>query len=276
MAPLSKRPLCAFLMPLNTQSYTPVDYTKFNYPTASMYQTPGVAGVAGVYPFGFQGFADPNASIMYQPVQLPAFPSYEHQRQMRIEKHRHSIQNARAQQTQQAQQEQAQRAHQTQQEHLAQLALRHKQKPPRFVSGYYDLDAPKRKYRYRKNSQRELSPASYVPADPNADTAQFSKEDIIILMNILPNAEIHKWKYISNRLSKTKSKKLNTEYCINKFHQMYALPFNQRNSPLDANYSLRLSPNGHLSQKDRGDNFEGVLGSSLGYVLSRDGWNLID
>lgn len=233
--------------PLNSQSYLPVDYGKFNYPTSSVYTQPN-----SFYPPNYPQFVDSSssqalASYYYQPAVPPPPPQAQYQfdlqRQMRIEKHNRQLQSA---------------------------------KPMRFVSGHYDLDAPKRKYKYRKGSQNEISPSVYIPSDPQANTSQFSREDIIILKNILPNAEIHKWKYISNRLSKTKSKKLNTEYCITKFHQMYGLPFNQKNSPLDCNYGLKLKSEDSQNDQEQGNNFEGILGSSLGYILSRDGWNLID
>lgn len=243
-----------FKMTLNTQNFTQVDAGMVNYTVPNQ--------IGAFHPTNFPHFNDPNqmASYFYQqPLQMHSYPSFEHQRQMRIENHKHSIQKQHIQQIQEN---------------------NNRPKPIRFVSGHYDLDAPKRKYQYRKNSQKEILDNGYLylPADSNANINQFSKEDIIILKNILPNAEIHKWKYISNRLSKTKSKKLNTEYCINKFHQMYDLPFNKNNNPLDSKYGLKINSKNdfNIDIKNNGDNFEGMMGSSLGYILSRDGWNLID
>lgn len=122
------------------------------------------------------------------------------------------------------------------------------------------------------NRQLEISPDVYVPADPSLDISSFTEEDIIILKNLLSSAEIHKWKYISNRLSKTRSKKLNAEYCINKFHTMYGLPFSPKNSLLHSNYFLKIDK----ERKPEEENFEGILGSSIPYIVSKDGWNLID
>lgn len=122
------------------------------------------------------------------------------------------------------------------------------------------------------NRQSEISPDVYVPADPSLDISGFTEEDIIILKNLLSSAEIHKWKYISNRLSKTRSKKLNAEYCINKFHTMYGLPFSPKNSLLHSNYFLKIDK----ERKPEEENFEGILGSSIPYIVSKDGWNMID
>lgn len=122
------------------------------------------------------------------------------------------------------------------------------------------------------NRQTEISPLVYTPSDPTLDISEFTEEDIIILKNLLSSAEIHKWKYISNRLSKNRSKKLNAEYCINKFHTMYGLPFSPKNSLLHSNYFLKL----YKEKKPQEENFEGMLGSSIPYIVSKDGWNLID
>jgi hypothetical protein len=124
----------------------------------------------------------------------------------------------------------------------------------------------------KSSSSENISLNVYEPADPNVDLSQFTEEDIIILKNILSLAEIHKWKHISNRISKSRSRKLSSEYCINKFHSMYGLPFNAKNSLLHSNYFLKLNKDQH--QKD--ENFEGMLGSSIPYIVSKDGWNLID
>lgn len=120
--------------------------------------------------------------------------------------------------------------------------------------------------------QKTIPLDQYAPSDPTHDILQFTEEDIIILKNILSLAEIHKWKYISNKLSKIRSKKLNAEYCIRKFHLMYGLPFNPKNSLLNSNYFLKVD-NG---QNSEGENFEGMLGSSIPYIVSKNGWNLID
>ncbi|ODQ45254.1 hypothetical protein PICMEDRAFT_74025 [Pichia membranifaciens NRRL Y-2026] len=122
------------------------------------------------------------------------------------------------------------------------------------------------------NKQSEISPDMYVPADPSLDISGFTEEDIIILKNLLSFAEIHKWKYISNKLSKTRSKKLNAEYCITKFHAMYGLPFSPKNSLLHSNYFLKIDK----ERKPEEESFEGILGSSIPYIVSKDGWNLID
>lgn len=122
------------------------------------------------------------------------------------------------------------------------------------------------------NEQSQIPPDVYVPSDPSLDISSFTEEDIIILKNLLASAEIHKWKYISNRMSKTRSKKLNAEYCINKFHTMYGLPFSPKNSLLHSNYFLKIDK----ERKPEEENFEGILGSSIPYIVSKDGWNLID
>lgn len=151
------------------------------------------------------------------------------------------------------------------------------------------------------NRQPELSPDYYKPADPSTDLSNFTEEDVIVLKNLLSLAEIHKWKYISNKLSKIRSKKLNTEYCINKFHLMYNLPFNPKNNSLNSNYFLKMNDNHHnhnhnhnhnhthldhnisldnnntnTETEEKEETFEGMLGSSLPYIVSKDGWNLID
>ncbi|GMM32270.1 hypothetical protein DAMA08_050150 [Martiniozyma asiatica (nom. inval.)] len=135
-----------------------------------------------------------------------------------------------------------------------------------------DGSTHKRKY-YFKNHQSKISDSFYMPADKEADICKFTKEDIIILKNILPAAEIHKWKHISNSLSKSKSKKLNAQYCIQKFHDMFNLPLNPQHTPLHASYCLSLNQDSHQLQ---GKNYEGMVGSSIGYILSKDGWNYID
>lgn len=120
--------------------------------------------------------------------------------------------------------------------------------------------------------QRQLPNNHYISANKNVDISQFTDEDVIILKNMLPLAEIHKWKYISNKLSKARSRKFNAEYCINKFHEMYGIPFNPKNSLLQSNYFMKLDN----SQQQREINIEGMLGSSIPYVVCKDGWNAID
>lgn len=116
--------------------------------------------------------------------------------------------------------------------------------------------------------------STYVPTDPSLDISQFTEEDIIILKNMLPSAEIYKWKYTSHKLSKTRSKKLNSEFCISKFHTMFGLPFNPKRSLLHSIYFLKADSKDMNNQKE--ENFEGTLGSSLPYIVFQDGWNSID
>lgn len=113
---------------------------------------------------------------------------------------------------------------------------------------------------------------NYIPSNENIDISKFTEEDIIILNNILPLAEIHKWKYVSNKLSKRRSKKISAEYCMKKFHEMYGLPFNSENSLLHSNYLLKFDK----GQQKTEENFEGMVGSSIPYIVSPEGWNLID
>lgn len=122
-------------------------------------------------------------------------------------------------------------------------------------------------------NQASIPTDTYIPANPDVDISQFTEEDIIILKNILSLAEVHKWKHVSNRLSKAKSKKLSAEFCINKFHAMYGLPFNPKNTLLKSNYFLKMDNDENLKNSE---NFEGMLGSSIPYMVSKDGWNLID
>lgn len=115
---------------------------------------------------------------------------------------------------------------------------------------------------------------TYVPSDPSLDISFFTEEDVIILKNLLPTAEIQKWKYASQRLSKIRSKKLNAEFCISKFHAMFGLPFNPKKSLLQSIYSMKADSKNTSNSTE--ENFEGILGSSIPYVVAKDGWNSID
>lgn len=122
------------------------------------------------------------------------------------------------------------------------------------------------------DNQKKLSPSIHK-SDASLDImTDFTKEDIIIIKNLLCYAEIHKWKYISNKVSKFRSKKLNAEYCINKFHSMYGLPFNPKNSPLHATYCLKQYKEKEIQE----ENIEGMLGSSIPYILSNNGCSSFD
>lgn len=126
------------------------------------------------------------------------------------------------------------------------------------------------------NNQKQISPSCYMPADQMADIGGFTEEDIYILKSLLPLAESHKWKFLSSKLSRLQSRKFNAEFCARKFHEMYHLPFNQSNSLLKAVHSLK--DKGHNEQGNTlvGVNYEGLIGSSLPYIICRDGWNYVD
>lgn len=260
---------------MNTQYFAPVDFSQFKYPTASAAATATAAvSVPAVqtqmqvsqtplavhpqqlgahsYYYPHQQTQQYNYHYGYQsasPVSSASSnSSFDAQRQMRIENHRSKSQT--------------QKYHQ----------LLRSNSDPLNQAELPAAEPPRRRYKYKSQSQKRISATKYVPADPSANVAQFSREDLIIIKNILPMAEIHKWNYLSNKLSKLKSKKLNSEFCIDKFHQMYNLPFNKNNSPLDSNYTLRANS----EDPAVGKNYEGLVGSSLGYILSSDGWNLID
>lgn len=116
----------------------------------------------------------------------------------------------------------------------------------------------------RINNQQCFDPFRYVPAD-NVDLSKFTASDLDTVCLLLSQAEVHKWKYISNRLSKLRSKKLSPEYAMSKFHQMYNLPFGSSDFLLASRYRGQL-PN--VS--------EGLLGSSLAYVVCKEGWRYSD
>ncbi len=127
------------------------------------------------------------------------------------------------------------------------------------------------------NNQNRISPSCYLPADRNADISGFNEQDVYILKSLLPLAESHKWKYLSSKLSRLQSRKFNAEFCARKFHQMYRLPFNESNSLLKVAYSLKDKTHKDLAASGMsGINYEGLIGSSLSYILCRDGWNYVD
>lgn len=117
----------------------------------------------------------------------------------------------------------------------------------------------------------DATSTTYVPADSSVDISQFTEEDVIILKNLLPLSEVHKWKHVSNKVSKIRSKKMSAEYCLRKFHKMYNLPVNPKNTLLNTNYLMKRDGR---TQKEK--NPEGILGSSIPYIVSKDGWNSID
>ncbi|KAH3668318.1 hypothetical protein OGAPHI_002072 [Ogataea philodendri] len=118
-------------------------------------------------------------------------------------------------------------------------------------------------------TQAQISPIDYIPADPEVDLSIFTEEDALVLRSLLPLAEIHKWKYVATRLSKQRSKKFNSEFCIKKFHEMFDLPFDPNHSLFNSRYFLRPHEASNLS----GLNFEGLVGSSLPYIVCKNGWS---
>lgn len=134
---------------------------------------------------------------------------------------------------------------------------------------------PRLRRRYRSvNHQNEISATVYLPADPVTDITCFTEEDVFVLKSLLPLAEAHKWKYLSSKLSRLQAKKFTAEFCCRKFHQMYYLPFNAANCLLGVVYLLQGKRKKNFAL--HGDNYEGLLGSSLPYILCRDGWNYVD
>ncbi|KAG7698171.1 hypothetical protein KL930_001833 [Ogataea haglerorum] len=152
---------------------------------------------------------------------------------------------------------------------------------PPYSSSYSDLphskgynylpQAPPRRLSSSRTSifQTQISPVEYAPADPGVDLSIFTEEDAVILRNLLPLAEIHKWKFVATKLSKRRSKKLNADFCIKKFHEMFDLPFNPAHSLFNSQYFLRASVGTAHSKR----NLEGLVGSSLPYIVCKDGWN---
>ncbi|KAG7927886.1 hypothetical protein KL925_002244 [Ogataea polymorpha] len=154
---------------------------------------------------------------------------------------------------------------------------------PLYASSYSDLPHSEG-YNYRSQAppsrlsssrtsvfQTQINPLDYMPADPGVDLSIFTEEDAVVLRNLLPLAEIHKWKFVATKLSKRRSKKLNADFCIKKFHEMFDLPFNPAHSLFNSQYFLRASAGTAHSRR----NLEGLVGSSLPYIVSKDGWNNI-
>ncbi|GME89497.1 hypothetical protein B5S28_g3501 [[Candida] boidinii] len=145
---------------------------------------------------------------------------------------------------------------------------------------YPPMEPPQGKLLF-PNTATSTTGITYVPSNPSYDISEFTEEDILLILDVLPLAEIHKWKYISNKLSKTRSKKLNSEYCIKKFHEMYDLPFDPNDSLLNQNcftqHSHHQMPFGYKNNKfgKPGKNSEGLIGSSIPYIVCKDGWKNI-
>ncbi|OWB69285.1 hypothetical protein B5S33_g1687 [[Candida] boidinii] len=145
---------------------------------------------------------------------------------------------------------------------------------------YPPMEPPQSKVLF-PNTATSTTGIKYVPSNPSYDISDFTEEDILLILDVLPLAEIHKWKYISNKLSKTRSKKLNSEYCIKKFHEMYDLPFDPNNSLLNQYFFTHQGhhqmPFGYKNNKvgRHGKNLEGLIGSSIPYIVCKDGWKNI-
>ncbi|CDK28450.1 unnamed protein product [Kuraishia capsulata CBS 1993] len=86
---------------------------------------------------------------------------------------------------------------------------------------------------------------------------EFTQQDLNVLIYLLPMAEHYKWKFISNRLSKLRSKKVNLDFCYRKTNEMF-------NLPSDAGTN-----NGHFQPPDP-NSVSGLLGTSIPYLCHMD------
>ncbi|ODV93142.1 hypothetical protein PACTADRAFT_51772, partial [Pachysolen tannophilus NRRL Y-2460] len=104
----------------------------------------------------------------------------------------------------------------------------------------------------------------------------FTEEDILVMKKLLPLAELHKFKYISNKVSKARSKKISLEFTREKFHQFFDLPLDPK---IAEHHNLDVSggKNGSYDEKNKNKNnvnyskshknIEGLLGSSIPYLV---------
>lgn len=76
-----------------------------------------------------------------------------------------------------------------------------------------------------------------------------TEKDIKIIKSLLPMAETHKWKYLSHRLSKKRSKKISSEFTKVKTHDFFGLPYTSH-----TNNEIKY-------------NIEGLVGSSVPYLV---------
>ncbi|ODV95711.1 hypothetical protein PACTADRAFT_50393 [Pachysolen tannophilus NRRL Y-2460] len=93
-----------------------------------------------------------------------------------------------------------------------------------------------------------------------------SEEDLLILKKLLASAEMHKWRYISNKISKMRGKKMSTEFCRHKFHEFFGLPYKHD----DHNQVQYLKNASTAFESAVKGSSEGLIGSSIPYLVNND------
>lgn len=110
----------------------------------------------------------------------------------------------------------------------------------------------------------ELKQPIFVPSsNSNEPPKYFTDEDLNILKELLPMAETHKWKYIANKVSKSRGKKMNSEFCSARFHEFFNLPQNKSIEETKIQY-IKNSNSFYDSGSET--TVEGIIGSSLPYL----------
>lgn len=112
-----------------------------------------------------------------------------------------------------------------------------------------------------------INPIVIPSADPHQPPKQFTEMDLQALKEILPAAETHKWKYISNKVSKAKAKKMNSEFCNVRFHDFFQLPYHLPEEESNIQY---LNNSSSFYDANSETNIEGIVGTSLPYLVHKD------